>query len=105
MNLGKAYSSSELESLLDAKCSINTDLKFDIISTLSHPITGSLGFINKIGDFDISKFKALIVDDSCSNEQFDNIALFRTKRNEICFSLLKDVSRIKPIYVQRNIHM
>ena len=86
MNLGKVYSSSELESLLDAKCSINTDLKLDTISTLSHPVNGSLGFINKIGDFDTSKFKALIVDDSCSNDQFDNIALFRTKKcNEICF--------------------
>ena len=94
MNLGKVYSSSELESLLDAKCSINTDLKLDTISTLSHPVNGSLGFINKIGDFDTSKFKALIVDDSCSNDQFDNIALFRTKNVMRSVSLLlKDVSK------------
>ena len=50
MNLGKVYSSSELESLLDAKCSINIDLKLDTISTLSHPVNGSLGFINKVGE-------------------------------------------------------
>ena len=94
MNLGKVYSSSELESLLDAKCSINTDLKLDTISTLSHPVSGSLGFINKIGDFDTSKFKALIVDDSYSNDQFDNIALFRTKNVMRSVSLLlKDVSK------------
>ena len=94
MNLGKVYSSSELESLLDAKCSINTDLKLDTISTLSHPVNGSLGFINKIGDFDTSKFKALIVDDSYSNDQFDNIALFRTKNVMRSVSLLlKDVSK------------
>ena len=94
MNLGKVYSSSELESLLDAKCSINTDLKFDTISTLSHPVNDSLGFINKMGDFDTSKFKALIVDDSCSNDQFDNIALFRTKNVMKSVSLLlKDVSK------------
>ena len=94
MNLGKVYSSSELESLLDAKCSINTDLKLDTISTLSHPVNGSLGFINKIGDFDTSKFKALIVDDSYSNDQFDNIALFRTKNVLRSVSLLlKDVSK------------
>ena len=94
MNLGKVYSSSELESLLDAKCSINTDLKLDTISTFSHPVNGSLGFINKIGDFDTSKFKALIVDDSYSNDQFDNIALFRTKNVMRSVSLLlKDVSK------------
>ena len=94
MNLGKAYSSSELESLLDAKCSINTDLKLDTISTLSHPVSGSLGFINKMGDFDTSKFKALIVDDSYSNDQFENIALFRTKNVMRSVSLLlKDVSK------------
>ena len=94
MNLGKVYSSSELESLLDAKCSINTDLKFDTISTLSHPVNDSLGFINKTGDFDTSKFKALIVDDSYSNDQFDNIALFRTKNVMRSVSLLlKDVAK------------
>ena len=94
MNLGKVYSSSELESLLDAKCSINAELELDTISTLSHPVNGSLGFINKIGDFDTSKFKALIVDDSCSNNQFDNVALFRTKNVMRSVSLLlKDVSK------------
>ena len=50
MNLGKVYNSSELESLLEAKCSKNTDLEFDTISTLSHPVSGSLGFITKMGD-------------------------------------------------------
>ena len=94
MNLGKVYSSSELESLLDAKCSIKTDLKFDTVSTLSHPVNGSLGFINKTGNFDTSKFKALIVDDSCSKDQFDDIALFRTKNVMRSVSLLlKDVSK------------
>ena len=94
MNLGKVYSSSELESLLDAKCSINTDLKFDTISTLSRPVNGSLGFINKIGVYDTSKFKALIVDDSCSSDQFDNIVLFRTKNVMKSVSLLlRDVSK------------
>ena len=94
MNLGKVYSSSELESLLDAKCSINTDLKLDTISTLSHPVNGSLGFINKKGDFDTSKFKALIVDDTCSIDQFDNIVLFKTKNVMRSVSLLlKDVSK------------
>ena len=29
MNLGKAYNSSELESLLDARCSIKTDLELE----------------------------------------------------------------------------
>ena len=94
MNLGKVYSSCELESLLDAKCSTNTDLKIDTISTLSHPITGSLGFINKMGDFETSKFKALIVDDSFSNDQFGKIVLFRTKNVMRSVSLLlKDVSK------------
>ncbi len=32
--------------------SINAELELDTISTLSHPVNGSLGFINKIGDFD-----------------------------------------------------
>ena len=94
MNLGKAYSSNELESLLNAKCSTNTDIKFDTISTLSHPINGSLGFINKVGDHDISKFRALIVDDSCSNDQFDKIILFKTRNVMRSVSLLlKDVSK------------
>ena len=60
MNLGKVYSSSELESLLDAKCSTSTNLKIDTISTLSHPVTGSLGFINKMGDFDL-KAKLVVI--------------------------------------------
>ena len=94
MNLGKAYNSSELESLLDAKCSVNTDLKLDTISTLSHPVNGSLGFINKTGDYDTSKFKALIVDDSCSDSQYDKIVLFKTKNVMRSVSLLlKDVSK------------
>ena len=92
MNLRKAYNSSELEKLLDAKCSINTDLKLDTISTLSHPVNGSLGFINNVGDYDTSKFKALIVDDSCSNDRFDNIVLFRTKNLTILFQ--KDIKLI-----------
>ena len=94
MNLGKAYNSSELESLLDAKCSISTDLKLDTISTLTHPVNGSLGFINKMGDYDTSKFKALIVDDSCSSDQFDKTVLFKTKNVMRSVSLLlKDVSK------------
>ena len=94
MNLGKSYNSSELESLLDAECSVNTDLKLDTISTLSHPVNGSLGFINKTGDYDTSKFKALIVDDSCSNSQFDKIVLFKTKNVMRSVSLLlKHVSK------------
>ena len=94
MNLGKAYSSSELESLLDAKCSINTDLKLDTISTLSHPVNDSLGFITKTGDYDTSKFKALIVDDSCPHDQFDKIVLFKTSNVMRSVSLLlKNVSK------------
>ena len=94
MNLGKTYTSSELESLLDAKCSTNTDIKFDTISTLSHPINDSLGFINNVGDYDTSKFKALIVDDSCSDEQFDKTILFKTRNVMRSVSLLlKDVSK------------
>ena len=94
MNLGKAYNSSELENLLDAKCSINTDLKLDTISTLSKPVHGSLGFITKMGDYDTSKFRALIVDNSCSDDQFDKIVLFKTKNVMRSVSLLlKDVSK------------
>jgi serine acetyltransferase len=94
MNLGKAYNSSELENLLDARCSINTDLKLDTISTLSKPVHGSLGFITKMGDYDTSKFRALIVDNSCSDDQFDKIVLFKTKNVMRSVSLLlKDVSK------------
>ena len=94
MNLGKAYNSSELESLLEAKCSKNTDLKVDTISTLSHPISGSLGFITKMGDYDTSNFRALIVDDSFSNDQFDKIVLFKTRNVMRSVSLLlEDVSK------------
>ncbi len=94
MNLGKAYNSSELESLLDVKCSISTDLKLDTISTLSHPVNGSLGFINKTGEYDISKFSALIVDESYSNDHFDEIVLFKTRNVMRSVSLLlNDVSK------------
>ncbi len=100
MNLGKAYNSSELESLLDAKCSVNTNLKLDTISTLSNPVTGSLGFINKKGDHDISKFGALIVDESISDDRFDKIVLFKSKNVMRSVSLLlKDVSK-NQVYIQ-----
>ena len=94
MNLGKVYSSSELESLLDAKCSINTDLKLDTISTLSHPVNGSLGFINKSGNYDTSKFSALIVDESHSDNHSNKIVLFKSRNVMRSVSLLlKDVSK------------
>ena len=94
MNLGKVYNSSELESLLDARCSIKTDLELDTISTLSHPVSGSLGFITKMGDYDTSKFRALIVEESCSNDRFDKTILFKTRNVMRSVSLLlKDVSK------------
>ena len=94
MNLGKVYNSSELENLLDARCSINTNLKLDTISTLAHPVSGSLGFITKMGDHDTSKFRALIVDDSCPDDQFHEVVLFKTRNVMRSVSLLlKDVSK------------
>ena len=77
MNLAKAYNSSELESLLDAKCSKHTNQKFDTISTLSNPVDGSLGFITKDSFYDTSKFSALIVDELFAG-QIDNTILFKT---------------------------
>ena len=78
MNLNKAYSTSELESLLDAKCSFKSDIKFDTISTLSNPILHSLGFITKKGNYDLSKFRGLIVHDSFSENINEHTILFRT---------------------------
>ena len=47
-----------------------------------------------MGDYDTSKFKALIVDDSCSSDQFDKTVLFKTKNVMRSVSLLlKDVSQ------------
>ena len=66
MNLGKAYNCSELESLLDAKCSTDKNFDFNTISSLSKPVTDSLGFISKEGNYDLSKFRGLIVDNSFS---------------------------------------
>ena len=77
MNLAKAYNSSELESLLDAQCSMHTTQKFDTISTLSNPVDGSLGFISKESSHDISKFSALIVDELFT-AKINNTILFKT---------------------------
>ncbi len=87
MNLAKAYNSSELESLLEAKCSEHTNQKFDTISTLSNPIDGSLGFITKASSHDISKFSALIVDELFT-ENTDKITLFKTS------NVMKSVARL-----------
>tara|TARA_B100000035_G_scaffold315242_1_gene334661 strand:- start:2532 stop:3428 length:897 start_codon:yes stop_codon:yes gene_type:complete len=93
MNLNKAYSSSELESLLDAKCSINSEIKFDTISTLSNPISDSLGFITKKGNYDLSKFRGLIVHDSFSENINQHTILFKTKNvMKSVAKLLDDVS-------------
>ena len=88
MNLAKVYNSSELESLLEAKCSKHTDQKFDTISTLSSPIDGSLGFVSKESTHDLSKFSALIVDESFTSKETDNIVLFRTS------NVMRSVARL-----------
>ena len=88
MNLAKEYSSSELESLLEATCSKQTNQKFDTISTMSNPIDGSLGFIAKDSSHDVSKFRALIVNESFTNKETDNIVLFKTS------NVMRSVARL-----------
>ncbi len=94
MNLAKAYTSSELESLLGAKCSKHTKHKFDTISTISNPIVGSLGFVSKKSSHDLSKFSALIVDESFNNDS-NGIILFKTPNvMKSVAKLLGDASKI-----------
>ncbi len=88
MNLDKEYSSSELESLLDAQCSLSNELKFDTISTLSNPKDNSLGFVTRKGDYDLSKFGGLIVDKSFSEKVNSNTILFKTS------NVLKSLSKL-----------
>ena len=92
MNLAKAYNSSELESLLEAKCTKHTNQKYDTISTLSNPIDGSLGFVTKASSHDISKFSALVVDELFT-QKIDNVVLFKVSNvMRSVAKLLKDVS-------------
>jgi len=88
MNLGKAYNCSELESLLDAKCSTDNNFDFNTISSLSKPVTDSLGFISKEGNYDLSKFRGLIVDNSFDLPESDNTILFKTT------NVLKSVAKL-----------
>ena len=99
MNLGKAYNSSELESLLDAKCSVKNTYEFDTISSLSNPVNDSLGFISKHGNYDISKFRGLIVHDSFEQLETDKLILFKT--NNVLKSVAKLLNHITPKYVYK----
>ncbi len=80
MNLDREYTCSDLCTILDAKCENSNDYLFNQISTLTHPIEKSLGFIssNETSQ-DISKFSGLIVPNDFLGETKISIPLFKTK--------------------------
>lgn len=92
MKLDKAYTINDLEIVLDAKCNLANNKLFDTISTITNPIKGSLGFLTKDNNYDLSQFAGLIVDISFSRDIKKEILLFRTKN--VSKSLSKLLNRI-----------
>ena len=95
MDLDKVYSSSELEKLLDAKCSDSDSYNFDTISTLDNPIENSLGFITREGKHNLDKFKGVIVHENYSHRN-DNLILFKSRN--VMKSVAALLSKITPNY-------
>ena len=92
MKLNKAYSCAELNAILKANCKDHSNQTFDTISSLSNPVTNSLGFIfqDKIDD-DISSFSGLIVSDTFVQDVDDKTILFKVKNVKHSLSLLLNI--------------
>ena len=89
MKLNKAYNCAELSDLLEAICDNDISKTFDTISSLSNPISNSLGFIfqDKVSD-DISSFSGLIVSNTFAQEVDNKITIFKVDNVKHSLSLL-----------------
>ena len=94
MKLNKAYNCAELSIILDADCENDNNKTFNIVSSLSNPITNSLGFIfkDKLTD-DISSFSGLIVSNTFEDDIDKQVTLFKVNNVKHSLSnLLNTVS-------------
>ena len=89
MNLNKAYNCAELSSILDANCENESEKTFDELSSLSNPISNSLGFIfeDKVND-DISSFSGLIVSNTFAQDVDEKVILFKVDNVKHSLSML-----------------
>ena len=89
MKLNKAYDCAELSAILDASCDVDSHKTFDIVSSLSHPVNDSLGFIfqDKTNE-DISSFSGLIVSNTFEQDVGDKVTLFKVDNVKHSLSML-----------------
>ena len=89
MKLNKAYDCAELSAILDASCDVDSHKTFDIVSSLSHPVNDSLGFIfqDKINE-DISSFSGLIVSNTFEQDVGEKVTLFKVDNVKHSLSML-----------------
>tara|TARA_B100001059_G_C17717579_1_gene518851 strand:- start:177 stop:1067 length:891 start_codon:yes stop_codon:yes gene_type:complete len=89
MKLNKAYNCAELSALLEANCVNNDKKTFDTVSSLSNPISNSLGFIfNDKTTQDVSCFSGLIVNDTFEQDVDAKLTLFKVNNVKHSLSML-----------------
>jgi serine acetyltransferase len=89
MKLAKAYNTNELCVLIDAVCEQQSTRLFDTISTLSNPVSNSLGFIiNDENKFDLAPFGGLLVSKNFSHDIDNTIQIFR------CDNVMHSLSKL-----------
>ena len=99
MNLDREYTCNDLCKILDAKCENSNDYIFNQISTLTNPISKSLGFVscNETSQ-DISKFSGLIVPNNFTTNTKTSIPLFKTDNVMHSLSNLLNISQVTSKY-------
>ena len=99
MNLDREYTCIDLCKVLNAKCDNSNDNIYNQISTLTHPLDNSLGFVssNETSQ-DISKFSGLIVPNNFSTKIKTSIPLFKTENVMHSLSNLLSKSQVTANY-------